>query len=185
MVNLKVTCASDYKSALAQAPFVISYAFHDTPFGKCLIGLSGKYICHLSFVDRSLADNIQTLKSEWPGADFVEDAKGTADAVADVFVNKKDKVDVMMKGTPFQEQVWKGLLKVPQGKTCSYEAFAEMIGCPKAVRAAANAIAKNPVAFIVPCHRIISKSGNVHKYRWGTEKKQQLLEFEKTVLCSS
>ena len=84
----------------------------------------------------------------------------------------------MLKGTNFQIKVWEALIKVPAGSVVSYQDVAGMIGNPKAVRAVASAVANNPISFVIPCHRVISKSGAIHKYRWGTERKKAILGWE-------
>jgi AraC family transcriptional regulator of adaptative response/methylated-DNA-[protein]-cysteine methyltransferase len=161
----------------------IFYVFHSTPFGKCLIGVITKGICHLSFVDDTEASAIEILKKEWPQAQLKEDTHYTETVVGNVFEKDPEKsLSLFVKGTDFQIKVWQALLSIPKGITTTYENIACMIGKPKAVRATANAIANNPISYFIPCHRVILKSGEIHKYRWGSERKKAILDYEATHL---
>ncbi len=86
--------------------------------------------------------------------------------------------NLLIKGTNFQINVWKALLNIPEGNVVSYQDIASLIGDPKAYRAVANAVAINPVAFLIPCHRVISKSGKIHQYRWGSARKKAIIGWE-------
>jgi O-6-methylguanine DNA methyltransferase len=155
----------------------IMYGFHPTPFGTCLIAVTLKGVCHLSFMDEATPAAVDSLTKEWPNANLVQDQAATAELIQRIF-HPKPIVSLHLKGTEFQTQVWKILATLPYGKTISYEAVAHLLGKPKAVRAVANAIARNSVAYLIPCHRVIRKSGALHKYRWGAERKKALLEYE-------
>lgn len=164
--------------------FEIFYGFHSTFFGKVMIGVTTEGICHLSFVDGSKALAIEVLEKEWPQARLKEDIYNTKGIIRSIF-EKDDKIsekpfNLFVKGTNFQIKVWQALILIPKGTTMSYENVAYMIGNSKAVRATANAIAKNHISYLIPCHRVICKSGKIHKYRWGLERKKAILAHEAT-----
>ena len=157
------------------------YGFHTTPFGECLLGITDRGICHLSFnQDRTHA--LEDLAYDWPEAALQEDVTKTQIIVDHLFATKKPAqpfhANLHLKGTPFQLQVWDALLSIERGTTISYEGLAQSLGKPNSTRAVANAIAHNNIAVIIPCHRVIAKNGGVHKYRWGAEIKKALIAWE-------
>jgi AraC family transcriptional regulator of adaptative response/methylated-DNA-[protein]-cysteine methyltransferase len=161
----------------------IFYGFCDSPFGDCLLAITERGICHLGFVkgDKRL-DALNQLYETWPGARFREDPKATRTMVKSIFVVGKTRnpqpFNILIKGTNFQINVWKALLSIPDGWIVSYQDIAAYIGHPKAFRAVANAIAINPVAYLIPCHRVIAKSGKINQYRWGSARKKALIGWE-------
>ena len=162
----------------------VIYGFHQTPFGKCLIATTQKGICHLSFLnDRDPTKALSELKQEWFNEQFCEDIKKTQYIVNQIFEYKYID-NILLKGSIFQIRVWKTLLNIPLGETVSYKTVAKLISQPTSIRAVANAIAKNAIAFLIPCHRVIASSGKIHKYRWGGVLKQNILEYEASI-CSS
>jgi len=161
----------------------IEYGFQPTPFGKSLLALTRRGICYLGFVNKDHPeDTFNQLLETYPGADFSENSQYVSGVVKRIFRVASEKADVpfnlQIKGTNFQVQVWKALLNIPQGRFVSYQDVAAFIGRPKAVRAVANAVAVNPVSFLIPCHRVISKTGRIHRYRWGAARKKALLGWE-------
>jgi len=161
----------------------IEYGFQPTPFGKSLLALTRRGICYLGFVNKDHPeDTFNQLLETYPGADFSENSQYVSGMVKRIFRGASEKADVpfnlQIKGTNFQVQVWKALLNIPQGRFVSYQDVAAFIGRPKAVRAVANAVAVNPVSFLIPCHRVISKTGRIHQYRWGAARKKALLGWE-------
>ncbi len=161
----------------------IFYGFCDSPFGDCLLAITERGICHLGFVkgDKRL-DALNQLYETWPGARFREDPKATRTMVKSIFVvgqtRNPQPFNILIKGTNFQINVWKALLSIPDGWIVSYQDIAAHIGHPKAFRAVANAIAINPVAYLIPCHRVIAKSGKINLYRWGSARKKALIGWE-------
>ena len=128
-----------------------------------------------------LAAALDALKARWPAAALQEDAAGAEDIAARVFVpdaRTARPFHLHLKGTNFQIQVWKALLQIPEGWVASYEELAGFMGNPKAFRAVASAVAANPVGFLIPCHRVIRKSGEAHNYRWGHLRKKAILAWE-------
>lgn len=159
----------------------ISYGFHRTPFGECLIAFSDQGVCHLSFVDGNPEEALKILQKEWPKTQLQENTAATQKLIQSLFEKtnpKESHIQIHLKGTPFQVAVWDVLLTIKRGTTVSYQDIAYALEQPTAVRAVASAIANNRIAFIVPCHRVIAKSGKIHKYRWGTERKKALLDWE-------
>ena len=154
----------------------IRYGAHATALGPAFIGLTERGICHLRFIGAA-ADPVAELREEWPEATLVEDgaaARETLDALA----RPRAPMRLWLKGTNFQIKVWEALLRVPEGELVSYGRLATVAGMPKAVRAVASAVAANPVAWLVPCHRVIRSSGVLGQYRWGPERKAALIGWE-------
>ena len=161
----------------------IAYGFHDTPFGVCLLARTTRGICHLGFVDgddRNAAFGV--LQLNWPEAEFVEDKSVTDQVVRRIFSADPNRearpFHLLLKGTNFQVNVWRALLTIPRGRVLSYQDIAVYLGHPKAFRAVGNAIALNPVSYLIPCHRVIAKSGEIHRYRWGSARKKAILGWE-------
>jgi len=167
----------------------ITYGFHPTPFGECLIATTAKGICHLGFIDNgNNASALRQLKQAWPQAHFAEDTSGTGSIIKAVFSHEKTSPSqpfhLLLKGTNFQINVWKALLTIPDGKIVSYGDVANLMGKPSASRAVGKAVAANPVAFLIPCHRVITNSGKIHRYRWGTARKKAIIGWEAAQLES-
>jgi len=161
----------------------IEYGILPTPLGQCLLAVTSRGICFLGFADKS--DEISVLEEmyqSWPGASFVENKKRIASYIKQIFgfelSNKSQPFNLLVKGTNFQINVWRALLKIPPGNITSYRKIAEYIGKPTAYRAVGSAIADNPVAYLIPCHRVIAESGKMHGYRWGIARKKALLARE-------
>ncbi len=161
----------------------IRYGIHASPFGDCLVAATDRGICALSFpAEEEKEEVIAGLRKQRPDASIVEDPEQTKELATRVFdrLRRHDaaRIAVDVRGTPFQMKVWEALVAIPTGSTASYEEIAARIGHPKAVRAVGNAVANNPVAFLVPCHRVIRKNGKLGDYRWGAERKQAILSWE-------
>ena len=159
----------------------VVYGFHPTLFGTCLIGLTAKGICFFSFVmkedkKRALAE----LKKRWNKAILVEDQDASRHSVELIFgAGRQNKpLNIFLSGTNFQIKVWEALLSIPEGKAVTYADIAEKIGDPKASRAVGNAVGQNPIAFLIPCHRVIRKIGDFGNYQWGATRKKLILGWE-------
>lgn len=161
----------------------IHYGFHPTPFGKCLLAVTSRGICGLSFVpERKRAQVLQELRERWAGANLLE-APGTTQPFVDRLFSRttgsqRRHLRLFLKGTNFQIKVWEALMKIPKGSAVSYEDLARAIGKPTAARAVGSAVGKNPIAYIIPCHRVIRQVGIIGNYHWGTERKKALLAWE-------
>lgn len=160
----------------------ITYGFHDTPFGACLLASTERGICSLSFVSNGEMSAVEQLKTDWPQADLIENDLQTQETVNQIFSSKPGKQSrpfhLLVKGTNFQINVWRALLAIPAGAMVSYQDVAAYIGKPNATRAVASAIAHNPVGYLIPCHRVIRKGGEMQGYRWGTTRKRAILGWE-------
>ncbi|PKK82539.1 MAG: 6-O-methylguanine DNA methyltransferase [candidate division Zixibacteria bacterium HGW-Zixibacteria-1] len=167
----------------------IEYGFHPTPFGECLLAATDRGICFLGFVDSGGQSKAMRLfKKKWPNAELIENRKQTESYITRIFApehaSKPEPFHVLIKGTNFQVNVWRALLTIPRGNVVSYQDVAAYLGRPSAYRAVANAVAGNPVAYLIPCHRVIAKSGKIHHYLWGTARKKALFVHEAAMTAS-
>ena len=160
---------------------VIRYGVQDSPFGRVAIGLTGRGICWLGFANET-ADPASELAAEWGEATLVRDDAAVARIARQLFdggqESNEDLPPLLLRGTNFQVKVWQALLRIPPGQVASYQQVAAAIGSPAAVRAVGSAVGSNPVAVIIPCHRVIRKSGAINDYRWGQPRKRALLAWE-------
>lgn len=178
-VSTEAVSPGEYKSR--GAGVTIRYGLHPTPFGKCLIGVTERGICHLSFVQTSEGDAIDALVADWAQARMIEDQRSTAPLIAPIFdlsQRGQKPLHLYLRGTNFQLKVWEALLNVPAGAVTTYEQVAAQIGKPGALRAVGTAVGHNPVAVLIPCHRVIRKMGEFGNYRYGTTRKKALLGWE-------
>ena len=161
----------------------IDYGIHQSPFGNCLLGMTQRGICSLSFHD-SLNDQeaVHYLNQKWPRAVLKHNPERTRSFFRKIFEsnehNKSDKIPLHLEGTNFQIKVWEALLKIPTGHLVCYEDIARLIHQPRAVRAVGQAIARNPISLLIPCHRVIRKMGNFGNYQWGSTRKKMLIAWE-------
>lgn len=163
----------------------ITYGYHATPIGEILVGQTEIGVCWMGFVideDRSVP--YQEMQRHWPKAAFVQNENITAKAAKHILTiwqgkgRAEDKLKIDLHGTNFQIQVWRALLKIPAGGTMSYGDVASALGDPNASRAVGTAVGYNPISLLIPCHRVIQKSGIVENYMWGTSRKKILLGLE-------
>lgn len=160
----------------------IRYGFHDTPFGECLIGVTDRGICHLEFVDVERGRAVAGLRAKWTNAKVEEDPRVTAQLVDRIFGGESDDratpITLLLAGTNFQVKVWEALLRVPSGAVTTYEQIAETVCTTAATRAVGGAVSRNAIAFLIPCHRVIRKTGVFGGYRWGLDRKRAMLGWE-------
>jgi AraC family transcriptional regulator of adaptative response/methylated-DNA-[protein]-cysteine methyltransferase len=158
----------------------IRHGFADTPFGECLIAWTDKGICALAFVDedRPREAALAELRADWPRARFVEDPAGANRLAMRVFGPNREGLRVHLRGTNFQIQVWQALLRVQAGALVTYRDLAVAIGAPTASRAVGGAVGANPIACLIPCHRVILGTGAFGHYRWGSPRKKALCGWE-------
>ena len=157
----------------------IRYGLHASPYGKCLVAVTERGICHLGFVQTSEGDAIDNLVADWRNAEMIEDHKSTAsyvDAIFDTALGTP--LHIHLRGTNFQLKVWEALLQIPAGAVTTYEGLAQRIGQPGASRAVGSAVGHNPIAVLIPCHRVIRKVGDFGNYRYGASRKKALLARE-------
>jgi AraC family transcriptional regulator of adaptative response/methylated-DNA-[protein]-cysteine methyltransferase len=161
----------------------ITYGRHATPFGDALLAATQRGICKLAFVgEEDWQALVNELQAQWPEAKLVENAAITQPLVAQIFPgetnNGQRSLHLLLRGTNFQIKVWEALLRIPSGGACTYEEVAQWIGQPSAARAVGNAVGANPIAYLIPCHRVIRKSGVIQDYRWGATRKKAMLGWE-------
>ena len=165
----------------------IHYGIHPTRFGRCLIGITERGICYLSFLSGVDEDfYIDDLKNRWKNANLKQSRGRTSEYAEKIFNrNRGDGTKpfhLYLRGTNFQIKVWEALMTIPEGSLVTYSDLAGFIDHPKAVRAVSNAVADNPISYLIPCHRVIKKSGVFHNYRWGKERKIAIFMSERKTL---
>ena len=189
-VTVEGVTPGEFKSG--GAGLTISYGSHPSPFGDCFVGVTGRGVCALSFLTESSGEAnrgqmraaLSDLKRRWPHARLVEDAAATRAVVKRAFSARRAggsegfSLRVLLSGTPFQIKVWQALLRIPAGGLTTYRDLADLAGSPGSARAVGRALAENPVAFLIPCPRVIHASGAVDGYRWGTARKRSMLAWE-------
>ena len=160
----------------------IRYGLHPSPFGHCLLGITERGICWLSFGSKVLAKELKPLKDNWPSAVMKPDQETTEKWVKRIFPGNgrlpESRIPVLAVGSDFQLQVWRALLGIPVGAAVSYGELAAKIGRPQAVRALGTAVGQNAVAYLIPCHRVIRAGGHFGQYRWGAPRKAMILRWE-------
>ena len=160
---------------------VISYGYHPSPFGIALVMITEHGLCGLSFNDEGgERAAFEDMASRWSRARYVEDSARTAPFAARVFGDIKDgqPLRITMIGSDFEISVWETLLKIPKGRAVTYGSIAASLGKPKAARAVGAAVGKNPISFVVPCHRVIGSTGALTGYHWGLTRKKAILGWE-------
>ena len=165
------------------AGMTLAYGFHASPFGAAIVIASGRGLAGLAFADAGEeAAALADMQRRWPQARYVEDVQGTAALAQRVFDTRMWRPDqplrVVLIGTDFEVRVWETLLKIPMGRAVCYSDIACNINRPKASRAVGAAVGKNPLSFVVPCHRALGKGGALTGYHWGVTRKQAMLGWE-------
>lgn len=180
MVNVYAATPGELRNG--GAGLTIRYGFAPTPFGDCLAARTARGICHLAFADEGRRAALDTLRARWPHARFERDGAGIEKLVRQLFAPAAARghkpLTLHLHGTNFQIRVWEALVRIPAGAALSYEGLARALDAPAAGRAVASAVAANSVAVLIPCHRVIRKSGAFGEYRWGATRKQALLAWE-------
>ena len=158
----------------------IAYGYHPSPFGECLLATTERGICAMYFVTSGREAVLNEVRRRWPAAEFEEDPKATSPYLGRIFPrsNHRDKLPLDLRGTNFQIKVWQALLEIPPGAVVPYEELAARVGNPKASRAVGSAVGQNPIAFIIPCHRVIRKVGAIGGYHGGVDRKRVMLAWE-------
>ncbi|MEG4207254.1 methylated-DNA--[protein]-cysteine S-methyltransferase [Microcoleus sp. Pol7_A1] len=180
-VNLEAMSPGEFKAG--GAGLQIRYGIHDTPFGTSLIATTARGICNLYFLDITDEQTAaQRLQLAWKNAEIIRDEQ-TTQSLCDLIFNsetlsEQKPLTLLVKGTNFQIQVWRALLQLPFGAIATYQSIAQMVARPTAARAVGNAIGKNPIGYLIPCHRVIRESGELGGYGWGVERKTVMLGWE-------
>ncbi|MEG4379654.1 bifunctional helix-turn-helix domain-containing protein/methylated-DNA--[protein]-cysteine S-methyltransferase [Microcoleus sp. M2_C6] len=180
-VNLEAMSPGEFKAG--GAGLQIRYGIHNTPFGTSLIATTARGICNLYFLDTTDEQTAaQRLRLGWKNAEIIRDEQ-TTQSLCDLIFNsetlsEQKPLTLLVKGTNFQIQVWRALLQLPFGAIATYQSIAQMVARPTAARAVGNAIGKNPIGYLIPCHRVIRESGELGGYGWGVERKTVMLGWE-------
>jgi AraC family transcriptional regulator, regulatory protein of adaptative response / methylated-DNA-[protein]-cysteine methyltransferase len=165
------------------AGLMLRYGFHPSPFGEAILVATERGVAGIGFVDggdrpAALAD----MRRRWPKAEYAEDGPGTAPLARRVFEpatwRAEEPLRVVLIGTDFEVRVWRTLLRIPFGRATTYSEIANRIGRPSAARAVGAAVGKNPISFVVPCHRVLGRSGALTGYHWGLTRKRAILGWE-------
>lgn len=177
-VNIESITPGEYKNGGRELD--VNYCFAESPFGQVAIASTTKGVCHISFEDDE-AQALENLKQSFPNAHYhqvVDKFQQDALFIFQKDWSRLDKIKLHLRGTPFQLKVWESLLKIPMGRLVTYGSIAKNIGKPKASRAVGTAIGNNPVAFLIPCHRVIQSTGSVGDYMWGATRKSAIIGWE-------
>lgn len=181
-VQLEAMTPGEYRSK--GRGLTIGHGVHDTPFGKLFVARTQRGVCRAAFVDEGDgATELRRLSELWPCAALARDAQATAEVAARLSAasaqGRPRPLSLHVAGTNFQIAVWRALLRIPSGTVVTYSQIAAAVGSPRAVRAAGSAIGANPVALLIPCHRVIQQSGGLGGYRWGAGRKQAIQVWER------
>lgn len=168
----------------------IRYGYHDCPFGWALIMVTPLGLCGLAFADAGgEAAALADMQRRWPDAVYLEDEAATTPFARRIFDrarwSQNQPLRLVLIGTEFETRVWQTLLRIPLGKATTYSDIAAHLGNPKASRAVGSAVGSNPLSFVVPCHRVLGKSGSLTGYHWGLTRKQAILGWEAGVAGSA
>jgi AraC family transcriptional regulator, regulatory protein of adaptative response / methylated-DNA-[protein]-cysteine methyltransferase len=159
----------------------INYSYAESPFGTILVASTSKGICHMAFVDGDEESAYQELLKNFPKARYQQYSDQIQQEALFIFSqdwSKLKEIKLHLKGTAFQLKVWETLLKVPIGGLTTYSELAEKLESPQAARAIGTAVANNPIAYLIPCHRVIRASGNFGEYHWGSTRKTAMIGWE-------
>jgi AraC family transcriptional regulator of adaptative response/methylated-DNA-[protein]-cysteine methyltransferase len=180
LVTIEAASPGEFKSG--GEGMTIEWGMAESPFGGCSLGWNRRGICHLAFhnSDEAVVHPAE-LRDNWPKAQLQRDDSSAARRAREIFqenVSSAAPLRAFVRATPFQLQVWRALVRIPEGGLTSYRAMAAAIGNPQASRAVGTACGSNPIAFLIPCHRVIRETGVVQGYRWGNTRKRALLAWE-------
>ncbi|MDF5705522.1 methylated-DNA--[protein]-cysteine S-methyltransferase [Aeromonas hydrophila subsp. hydrophila] len=179
-VQLEAVTPGEYKQR--GAGLVIDHGVHDTPFGQAFVALTPRGVCNFSFLDDQAPQTpLSALAQSWPEAELREAPSRTQGVIHNMFDSSKapDRpISLHVSGTNFQISVWRALLQIPPAKVVSYAQVANAVGNPKAARAVGLAVGANPVALMIPCHRVIQQNGKLGGYHWGETRKQAIHAWE-------
>jgi AraC family transcriptional regulator, regulatory protein of adaptative response / methylated-DNA-[protein]-cysteine methyltransferase len=182
-INIEGMTPGEYKNA--GAALSINYSYAESPFGNILVASTSKGICFMAFADD---DEIafSELKHLYPNAAYKQMVDGFQQNALNVFSqdwSRPEQIKLHLKGTPFQLKVWETLLKIPPGSLATYKSVAKKINHPNALRAVGSAIGQNPIAYLIPCHRVIQSAGTFGNYHWGPFRKSAMIGWEAAKFC--
>jgi AraC family transcriptional regulator, regulatory protein of adaptative response / methylated-DNA-[protein]-cysteine methyltransferase len=179
---LKIEAMTPGDYAQGAAGLTIEYGFHPCPFGIVLIMATDKGVCGLAFADEGdEASALDDMKARWPKATYREAPRRIAALAEQIFTvdaGKRSELGLHLLGTPWQIKVWQALLAIPSGHVTTYRAIAKMIANEKSARAVGTAVGRNPISYMIPCHRVLGSDGALHGYHWGLTRKRAILAVE-------
>lgn len=182
--NLSLTLITETRESfrLREGYLKIVYGFADSPYGLLLAAFAPEGLCDLGFVTDSRETALRALRRRWPTAYFTRKNLEAKRLALHLFYSEESyDQPVFLVGSPFRLAVWESLLEIPEGGLLYYSELAEALGMPESTRSIASAVADNPIALLIPCHRIIPRHGGVGQYRWGSELKRRLILGEHLV----
>ena len=180
-VKVEGVTPGEFKTA--GAGIEIAWGVHESPFGDCLIATTPRGVCSVVFTSAQSAESaVENLRAQWGGATITENPSRTAEIADRIFdvtpATDSEPIRLLLRGTNFQINVWKALLRIPSGAVMSYEDLASIANVPGAPRAVGNAVGANPIAYLIPCHRVIRKTGDFGNYGGGPARKKAMLVWE-------
>lgn len=179
-VNIEGMTPAEYKNGGKNLS--INYSFADSPFGEVIVASTPKGICHLAFSENQEVA-YKLLTDQFPNAHYLQKLDLIQQNALFVFTHdwsKLSEIKLHLKATAFQLKVWETLVKIPSGKLSTYGSIAHRIQSPRAFRAVGTAVGHNPVAYLIPCHRVIQSSGHFGQYHWGSDRKAAMIGWEAT-----
>ncbi len=177
-INIEGMTPGEYKNGGEN--LLINYSYAESPFGNILVASTSKGICYMAFADEEM-EALKALQKNFPNAVYKQMVDLIQQNALYIFTHdwtRLNKIKLHLKGTQFQIKVWETLLKIPMGQLSTYGEIAKSIHNPKASRAVGSAIGDNPVAFLIPCHRVIQSTGNFGQYQWGGNRKTAMIGWE-------
>lgn len=177
-INIEGMTPGEYKNGGEN--LCINYSYAESPFGNILVASTSRGICHMAFADNG-KEALEKLQKKFPKAMYKQMVDLIQQNALYIFTHDWKRINTIklhLKGTAFQIKVWETLLKIPMGQLSTYGEIAEHIKNPKASRAVGSAIGDNPVAFLIPCHRVIQSTGNFGQYHWGSNRKMAMIGWE-------
>ncbi len=181
-VDHEAMTPGDYKRG--GAGLEISYGFHDSPFGIALLMATSRGLSGLAFTDggKDRDTVMKDMRARWPEANYLHAPEITESYAKYIFSpgtwQTKQPLKIVLIGTDFEIRVWQALLKIPMGRAVTYSDIAAYVHSPRAARAVGSAVGRNPISFVVPCHRVLRKDGNLGGYHWGVTRKQAIIGWE-------
>lgn len=177
-VNVEGMTPAEFKNGARE--LIINYSWGSSPFGQVLLGSTTRGVCYMAFAEEEIS-GMKVLTNKFPEAIFIHKQDSFQLGVLSIFQKETggiEKIKLHLKGTPFQLKVWEALLKIPMGRLSTYGNIANAVGSPNASRAVGTAIGSNPVAFLIPCHRVIQANGTLGGYMWGVNRKTAIIGWE-------
>ena len=179
-INIEGMTPGEYKNGGEK--LIIIYSFAETPFGDIIVASTEKGICHMAFVgEGGESDALENLQSRFPNASYLKKLNMAQQNALFIFTrdwSRLGEIKLHLKGTEFQLKIWETLLRIPMGKLTTYGNIANHINVPQASRVVGTAVGDNPVAFLIPCHRVIRSSGELGGYHWGLNRKAAIIGWE-------